>query len=164
MPRKSKNQLFGIFDEQAVSILATLLRKKASFRELVEETKLSKASLFRLLKRLERSQIVKRTGRDYSETQRGRRLILLVLSIAEEESKKALEKVAERVNQIEKEYRANHRVFHSDAKWERTGEKPLIEVVSMRGMTGIESLLFHQRFQEEVVREERWLQSSPIAR
>jgi hypothetical protein len=61
------------------------------------------------------------------------------------------------MNELERAYLADRRIFHSDARWERTAEKPLAEVMAMRGMTGIESLLFQQRFQEEVAREEQRL-------
>ena len=165
MPRKAKNQLFGIFDEQAVSVMVVLLqKKKAKFGELLEETDLSRASLSRILNQLNRAEIVKEVWRGYSETQRGRRVTRLVMGIAETETEKTMASMVRRLGELEREYRADHRIFHRDARWERTAEKPLIEVIPMLRMTSVDSLLFQQRFQEEVVREEQRLQSSPIER
>ena len=164
MSRRAKRPLLGVFDEQAVSVLAVLLQEEASFTELIDETGLSKASLSRVLKSLRQAQIVKRVREGYRETQRGREIILLVLKIAEEESSKATERFSERFSRLSEEYRATRRIFHTDVRWERTAEKALIEVMSMRNMTGIESLLFQQTFQEEAVREERWLKRSPTVR
>ena len=160
LPRKAKGRLFGVADEQAVSILVALLQKEATFAELIKETRLSKTSLSNVLKRLLQNQIVERTGLCYANTDRGRRIVAWVLKAAEEESRKAMGKITERLSQLEDDYRKNRRVFHVEDRWERTGEKALIEVVSMRNMTGLESLLFQQKFQEEVVREELWLRSS----
>jgi DNA-binding transcriptional ArsR family regulator len=165
MPRKAKNQLFGIFDEQAVSVMVVLLqKKKAKFGELLDETDLSRASLSRILNRLNRGEIVKEVRRGYSETQRGRRVTRLVMEIARAETEKAMANLVRRLRELEREYRADHRIYHGDAKWERTAEKPLMEVIPMRRMTSVDSLLFQQRFQEEAVREEQRLRSSPIQR
>lgn len=160
MPRKSREQLFGVFDDQAISILAVLNEGRAKFSELLVQTSLPKASLFRVIQRLERGGIVRKTANGYKETDRGRRVMELVSRIAREERHARAAKVGRRMSQLEREYLADHRIFHSDAKWERTAEKPLLEVMAMRGMTGTESLLFHQRFQEEVVREEQRLRRS----
>jgi len=160
MPRKSKAQLFGVFDEQAISILTVLHRKDSRFSELGNETKLPKASLFRVLERLEHSGIVAKTADGYAQTRRGNRIVKLVSEIAREESWKTTVKVERRMNELKRAYSADHRIFHSDPRWERTAEKPLAEVMAVSGMTGVESLLFQQRFQEEVAREEQRLQLS----
>ena len=164
LPLKAKRHLFGVFDEQAVSILAVLLQEKATFGELVEETRLSRASLSRVLGRLVRSRIVERTDQGYAATQRGRRITLMILGIAEEESEKAMDRITERLSQMDQDYRNNGCVLHSEARWERTREKPLIEVMAVHDMSGAESLLFQQRFQEEALHEEKWLRRSPQAR
>jgi len=162
LPRKAKRQLLGVVDEQAVSILVALLQKEAAFGQIVRDTRLSKASLSRVLNRLLESGIVERTGLGYRETERGRRIVVWVLKTAEEDSRKAMGRITERLSELEEDYRRHRRIFHSDDKWERTGEKALIEVMAMRNMTGLESLLFQQEFQEEVVREEQWFKRSPI--
>lgn len=153
MPRKKKERLFGLFDEQAVSILMVLVKRTANFSELVKDTGLSKASLSRTLKALEEAAIAKKTTRGYVATKRGKRIIRLILALAEEDSEKMLTTVGRRLRQMEAEYRSDHRIFHSDPNWERTAEKALMEVIAVRNLTGAESLLFQQRFLEETARE-----------
>ena len=160
MGRGSKGQLFGVFDEQAISLLSVLARKGATFSELLNETRLSRASLFRVLERLEAAGIVGKSGQGYAGTHRGRQILKLVLSIAETHSLRMNANLELRMSEMEQGYLRDHRIFHADTKWERTSEKPLAEVMAMRNMTGTESLLFHQRFQGEVGREERRLRHS----
>jgi len=152
--------LFGVFDEQAISLLSVLARKSATFSELLNETRLSRASLFRLLKHLEAAGIVRKSAQGYAGTHRGKQILKLVLSIAETHSLTMRANLEGRMSEMEQDYLRDHRIFHGDTKWERTAEKPLVEVMAMRRMTGTESLLFHQRFQEEVGREERRLRHS----
>jgi len=163
MPRRRKEQLFGVFDEQAVSILAVLMGKTAKFSELGKEARLSRASLSRTLKRLEAAELIEKDSAGYKATRRGKRTLRLVLEMAEEESKKTLEAVGRRLNQMDAEYRTHQRIYHGDTKWERTAEKPLIEVVPMRRLTGVQSLLFQQRFLSEIAREEETLRHSTPA-
>lgn len=163
MPRRRKEYLFGVFDEQAVSILAVLMGKAARFSELGKQARLSRASLFRTLKRLEGAELIEKDVARYKMTRRGECTLRLVLKMAEEESKKTLEAVGRRLNQMDAEYRRHHRIYHSDTKWERTAEKPLIEVVSMRHLTGVQSLLFQQRFLGEIAREKEKLRHSTPA-
>jgi DNA-binding MarR family transcriptional regulator len=162
MPRKRKAHLFGIFDEQAVSILAVLMIGTTTFGELVEHTGLSKASLSRALKELEGAKLVERRPSGYAENNRGKRIVRLVLQLAQEDSKKTVAAVGRRLSQMEAEYQTNRRLFHSDAKWERTAEKPLVEVMAVRRQMGVESLLFQQRFLKEVTREEEKLRHSKV--
>lgn len=162
MPRKSKSQLFGVFDEQAISVLVSLSRRKeANFGDLLKETDLSKASLSRVLKRLGQAAIIRKNGHEYAETERGREIVNLTLRIAEWQTHVAITKVGRRLTEMASDYRVERRIFHNDPMWERTGEKALVEVISMRGLTPLESLVFHQRFQEEASREEQKLGRSP---
>ena len=163
MPRRKKELLFGVFEEQAVSILAVLMDQAAKFSELGKQTRLSRASLSRTLKRLQGAELIEKDRAGYKATRRGRRTLRLVLEMAEEESKKTLEAVDRRLNQMDAEYRTHHRIYHDDPKWERTAEKPLIEVMSMRRLTGVQSLLFQQRFLSEIAREEETLRHSTPA-
>lgn len=160
MPRKSRGQVFGVFDEQAVSVLEVLSQARAKFGALLGETRLSKASLYRVLRELEKARIVKRSNGGYEETVRGKQIMQLVHSIGAEHSTRARANIKQRLSQMEKDYRRNHRVFHSDARWERTSEKPLVEVMAVLHMTGPQSLMFHQTFEEEVMREEQRLRGS----
>ena len=155
--------MFGVFDEQAVSILAVLMDKAAKFSELGKQTRLSRASLSRTLKHLQGAELIEKDPTGYKATKRGKRTLRLVLEMAEEESKKTLEAVGRRLNQMDAEYRTHQRIYHGDAKWERTAEKPLIEVVPMRRLTGVQSLLFQQRFLSEIAREEETLRHSTPA-
>jgi len=164
MPVGAKNLLFGVFDEQAASVLTVLLHKEAGFTELTKETRLSKASLYRVLSRLEQADAIERTERGYLETRRGRRIMRLFRELGEEDTEKAMAYVGRRLVELQREYRATRRVFHKETDWERTAEKPLIEVLATLKMSPVETLLFHQRFQEEVAREEKKLKSSPPER
>ena len=163
MPRRKKEYLFGVFDEQAVSILAVLKSKAGKFSELRKRARLSGASLSRTLKRLEGAELIEKDTAGYKLTRRGQRTLRLVLKMAEEESEKTLEAVGRRLGQMDAEYRTHHRIFHDDIKWERTAEKPLIEVLPMRRLTGVQSLLFQQRFLSEIAREEETLRHSTPA-
>lgn len=160
MPKKRKDRLFGLFDEQAISILAVLTTHAAKFGQLIQDTRLSKASLSRILNSLEAAAVVKKAAHGYMATKRGKRIFRLILDFADEDSKKALTAIDRRLCQMEADYYVDGRIFHTDPKWERTAEKPLIEVMPMRSMTGVESLLFQQRFIEEITREEQKLRHS----
>jgi predicted transcriptional regulator len=161
MPRKAKGYIFGVFDEQAVSVLVVLLHGGADFGRLLGETRLSKASLYRVLERLELAEMVTKDSRGYKETSLGRQIMHIILGAAQAEGGRRMDKVEQRLSEMERDYSTEHRLFHSHVKWERTAEKPLIEVMAVRRMTNIESLLFQQKFQEEVVGEEARLQRSP---
>jgi len=160
MGRKIKGQLFGVFDEQAISVLAALTQKDAKFSELLRDTKLSKASLFRVLARLGHAGIVRRTPHGYVRTRAGRELMGLVLRIAKSQERRTLAELDSRVRALERDLDSDHRIFHTDLRWERTLDKPLVEVMATYNMTGTESLLFQQRFQEEAALEEEKLRRS----
>jgi len=164
MPRKTRGQLFGVFDEQAVSVLVALNGRHLKFSKLIQETGLSKASLSRVVLELERSQVIQKSDEGYLNTSRGKEVVSTVLRIAEEVSSKMMTKVTERLHELMQDYRVNGRVFHNNSMWERTCEKVLIEVMAMKDLTGVQSLLFQQKFQEEARFEEQWLRRSPIAR
>lgn len=163
MPRKAKNLLFGVLDEQAISVLSVIAGRRLKFGKVTAETSLPKASLFRVLVRLEEGKLVQKTPNAYRLSRAGREVLRLVERLASRQTNATIRRVERRLREMESEFRREGRVFHDDPFWERTAEKPLAEVMAVRGMTGLESLLFQRRFQEEVRHEERALRrgSSP---
>ncbi len=157
MPRKAKALLFGVFDEQAISVLSGIGRKRLKFGEVGAETGLPKASVFRVLTRLEEDDLVRKTPRGYRLSRAGAEVLNLVERLASRQTNATIAKVEQRLREMEREYSKEGRLFHDDPLWERTAEKPLAEVMAVLGMSGLESLLFHQRFQEEARHEEQTL-------
>lgn len=157
MPRKAKNLLFGVFDEQAISVLSVIAGRQLKFREVTAEASLPKASLYRVLVRLEEGKLVQKNPNGYRLSRAGREVLRLVERLASRRTNATIRRVERRLREMESEFRREGRVFHDDPFWERTAEKPLAEVMAVRGMTGLESLRFQHRFQEEVRHEERAL-------
>jgi hypothetical protein len=157
MPRKAKNLLFGVLDEQAISVLSVIANRRLKFGELTAEASLPKASLFRVLVRLEEGKLVQKTPNGYRLSRAGCEVLRLVERLASRETNATMRTVERRLREMKSEFQREGRVFHDDRFWERTAEKPLAEVTAVRGMTGLESLHFQHRFQEELRHEERAL-------
>ena len=164
MPRKAKNLLFGVFDEQAISVLAAIGTKELNFASIGKRTRMPKASVFRVLRRLEEAGFVQKTSGGYGISGRGEEMLAFVQKLARRQSDVAMRIVSRRLREMEREYRRERRLFHRDLRWERTAEKPLVEVMAVRDMTSLGSLLFHQRFQVETRDEEQALRRGSQAK
>ncbi len=157
MSRRPRFMLFGLFDEQAISVLSAIESGASSFGEMGNKTGLSKASLFRVLTALDESGCMQKTKGRYRLSLLGRQTLTLADKIAARHTDIAIKKASQRLREMKLEYKTEGRVFHSDPLWERTSEKPLAEVLAVHEMTGRESLMFHQKFEEEARNEEHAL-------
>ncbi len=164
MPRKATAVIFGVFDERAVSVLTVLDEAALAFGRIRHETGLSKASLFRTLRRLREADLVRATSRGYLLSRSGSEVVRFVDRVTRRQTNAAISSIEQRVGEMEREYRRDRRIFHENPLWERTRDKAMAEVMAVAGLTGEESLLFHQRFQEGVRHEEWRLQRRSSSR